>query len=432
LKQEKFDLAISDTTKTLEIQPKSPKSLYRRALAYCALNKWKEAMKDLNEAKEILPNDADIREKYKWVSKEKAYRDLSKCISYGSLVDRMMPEDIVVEENYEGLILDDLSNLTHDWILNLIVHFKRGKCLHKRYVIKMIKALIEHYRSKPSLIDLDIQNITICGDIHGQFFDLLTIFNTNGYPSTTNPYLFNGDFVDRGSFSIEVMLTLIAWNLLYPHSFFLNRGNHESTEVNMLYGFYGEVKTKYDKETYSVFRELFFALPLCYLINKKIFVVHGGLPNDEEVTLDDIRRVERFREPPDQGLMTDLLWSDFVDEDGLHLSAREVCCAAGPDITARFAKANNIKLIVRGHEVKTQGYEVQRGNKVVTVFSAPNYCDQVGNSGAYVRFKAPDMEPEYIQFKAVVLILLLIAASKQATNDVCYSLYDILIHILQT
>eukprot|EP00826_Nyctotherus_ovalis_P045063 TRINITY_DN4934_c0_g1_i13.p3 TRINITY_DN4934_c0_g1~~TRINITY_DN4934_c0_g1_i13.p3 ORF type:complete len:111 (-),score=25.58 TRINITY_DN4934_c0_g1_i13:59-391(-) len=107
-------------------------------------------------------------------------------------------------------------------------------------------------------------------------------------------------------------------------------------------------------------------------------------------------------EPPEQGVMADLLWSDFVDEDGLHLSVRGASCAAGPDLAAEFAEANGIKLIVRSHEVKTEGYEVQRGGKVVTVFSAPNYCDQAGNCGAFIKFTAPQMDPQYFKFTAAV------------------------------
>eukprot|EP00826_Nyctotherus_ovalis_P018941 TRINITY_DN1575_c0_g4_i2.p2 TRINITY_DN1575_c0_g4~~TRINITY_DN1575_c0_g4_i2.p2 ORF type:complete len:315 (+),score=93.86 TRINITY_DN1575_c0_g4_i2:642-1586(+) len=297
-----------------------------------------------------------------------------------------------------------MKELTENWVLKLIEYLKEEKKLHKRFVVKMIKELIAYYKKQPTLVEVNIpdgSSITVCGDVHGQFYDLLNIFATNGFPSPSNPYIFNGDFVDRGSFSVEVVLALMAWNLLHPNSFFLNRGNHESTQMNTLYGFQGEVKAKYDSDVYSLFREMFFVLPLCYLINKKIFVVHGGLPSGDDVTLEEISKVTRFSDPPEKGLMADLLWSDFVNEDGRHPSKRGMSQAVGPDVAARFVERNKLKMVVRSHEVKDEGYEVQRGGKVVTVFSAPNYCDQAGNKGAFVRFTAPAMDPVYTQFSAV-------------------------------
>jgi len=133
-------------------------------------------------------------------------------------------------------------------------------------------------------------------------------------------------------------------------------------------------------------------------------VVHGGLPSTEGVTLDEIKKINRFCEPPERGLMADLLWSDFVNEDGYHPSKRGVSSAAGPDIASRFCEKNSIQLIVRSHEMKDEGYEMQRLGKVVTIFSAPNYCDQQKNKGAFIRFKAPEMKPEFSQFVASVFV----------------------------
>jgi len=102
----------------------------------------------------------------------------------------------------------------------------------------------------------------VCGDIHGQFFDLCNIFELNGEPSEDNPYLFNGDFVDRGSFSVEVVLTLFAFMCLCPESLRLIRGNHETSAMNKLYGFDGEVRAKYNGKLADLFQEIFCCLPL--------------------------------------------------------------------------------------------------------------------------------------------------------------------------
>jgi len=215
----------------------------------------------------------------------------------------------------------------------------------------------------------------VCGDIHGQFYDLLNIWSLNGNPSETNPYVFNGDFIDRGSFGIEVIMSMLAWKVCYPKKFFMTRGNHEAKSLNKMYGFEGEVKHKYDLKTYDLFASLFCYLPLAHCINKKILIVHGGLFSKDGVKLEDIAKVDRIREPPDEGIMCEILWSDPCDEDGRQPSKRGVGVQFGPDVAAKFLEENNLKLLVRSHEVKNEGYAYQKGGKVLTVFSAPNYCD---------------------------------------------------------
>ncbi len=117
--------------------------------------------------------------------------------------------------------------------------------MHKKYLFKILIACKEYFESRPSLEDVVIpehSKITVCGDIHGQYYDLLNIFDMNGLPSPSNMYLFNGDFVDRGSFSVECIVALFAFKLLYPTGMYLSRGNHETDDMNRVYGFEGEVK----------------------------------------------------------------------------------------------------------------------------------------------------------------------------------------------
>ena len=148
----------------------------------------------------------------------------------------------------------------------------------------------------------------------GQFYDFINIFKINDVPSETNMYLFNGDFVDRGSFSLEVILTLFAYKWLYPESLHLTRGNHETDDMNKVYGFEGEVKAKFSEAMFELFSETFTTLPLAHLINRKILVVHGGLFSRDDVTLDDIRTIDRFgKKQLDHGsLMCELLWSGML------------------------------------------------------------------------------------------------------------------------
>jgi serine/threonine-protein phosphatase 5 len=228
------------------------------------------------------------------------------------------------------------------------------------------------------LVDIPLQGaeeFTVCGDVHGQYYDLLNIFALNGNPSTSNPYLFNGDFVDRGSFSVEVVVALMCWKVALPNHMHMSRGNHESRNMNKMYGFEGEVSKKYSPKFYDFFCDLFCQLPIAHCINSSVLVLHGGLFSKDGVTLDAIRKVNRNREPGDEGIMCECLWSDPCDMDGRHPSKRGVGVMFGPDVAAKFCEENSLKYVVRSHEVKPQGYEIQRGGKVITVFSAPNYCD---------------------------------------------------------
>merc|ERR1719230_790392 len=243
--------------------------------------------------------------------------------------------------------------------------------------------------------------ITVCGDVHGQYYDLLNIWSKNGLPSEANPYLFNGDFVDRGSFSLEVILALFSWKLCYPKGVHLARGNHETKNMNKLYGFEGEVTKKYDEGLYDLFCEAFCLLPLCHCINRKVFVVHGGLFSKDGVTLDDIRKVNRIQEPPDEGLMTEMLWSDPRPGTGRIASKRGVGVAFGQDVTENFLKTNGLKLVIRSHEMKEEGYEMEHDGKLITIFSAPNYCDQMGNKGAFIKLDGKTLTPKYTSFAAV-------------------------------
>ena len=234
-------LTINDANSAIKILPNFAKAYYRRASANCALDHWKDAVKDFQQASKFSPTDVDAKQKYDWAVKEKRYREFGASLDSGSTVDKITEESIIVESTYKGPVLNDMKELTLEWVLGLINYLKDEKRLHKRYVIKIVRALAAYYKKMPTMIDITIpagEHITVCGDVHGQYYDLLNIFKTNGYPSVSNPYLFNGDFVDRGSFSVEVLLTLIAWNLLYPGSFHLNRGNHEATQLNMLYGYF--------------------------------------------------------------------------------------------------------------------------------------------------------------------------------------------------
>mmetsp|Transcript_40567 Transcript_40567/g.53400 ORF Transcript_40567/g.53400 Transcript_40567/m.53400 type:complete len:505 (+) Transcript_40567:275-1789(+) len=407
IKSEAYGLAISDADRAIELEPDYIKGYYRRGSAYFALTKYKKALKDFRAVVNLKPKDRDAREKFKAcqkAAKEAAFAAAIESEETTPLSQSLSPESIVVEDSYDGPRLEESGVVTVEFVEEMLERFKNQKLIHKKYVIQMLLQILEHLRTLPSLVHIQVTEeekpLTVCGDTHGQYFDVLNIFELNGKPSEDRPYLFNGDFVDRGSFSFEVILTLIGYKLLYPDSVHLTRGNHETVNMNKVYGFEGEVKAKYDMQLMQLFTEVFNMMPLSYVINNKVMVVHGGLPAEDGVKLDDISAINRNRQPPESGLMSDLLWADPQPLPGRMPSKRGVGKSFGPDVTARFLEDNGLELLVRSHEVKDDGYEVAHNGKCVTIFSAPNYCDQMGNKGAFILF-GPDMVPKYTQFEAV-------------------------------
>jgi serine/threonine-protein phosphatase 5 len=312
-------------------------------------------------------------------------------------------EHMAVEKDYDGAVLG--KEITQEFIDDMLDRFKNQKKIHRKYVFQIILAVKDIVYDEATMVEMTIpegNTLTVCGDTHGQFFDLLEIFRLAGAPSSTHGFLFNGDFVDRGSWSTEVVLTLYAYKWLYPKNFFLNRGNHETDDMNRMYGFEGECRAKYNERVFKLFSESFSALPLATLIGAKYLVLHGGLFSDDKITLDDIRKLNRHkqRQPGHEGLMMEMLWTDPQETPGRGPSKRGVGLQFGPDITKRFCENNGLEAIIRSHEVRMEGYEVEHAGRCITVFSAPRYCDSTENKGAYINV-GPEYKLDFNKFEAV-------------------------------
>ena len=246
----------------------------------------------------------------------------------------------------------------------------RGLCLLSR----------EIFMSQPILLELE-PPIKICGDIHGQYLDLLRLFEYGGFPPSVN-YLFLGDYVDRGRQSLETICLLLAYKIKYPKNFFLLRGNHECASINRIYGFYDECKRRYNIKLWKTFTDCFNCLPVAALIDEKIFCMHGGL-SPELNQMNQIRRIIRPTDVPDTGLLCDLLWSDpEKDMSGWGDNDRGVSFTFGADIVLNFLRKHDLDLICRAHQVVEDGYEFFAKRHLVTLFSAPNYCGEFDNAGA--------------------------------------------------
>ncbi|KAF4126804.1 serine/threonine-protein phosphatase 2A catalytic subunit [Geosmithia morbida] len=214
--------------------------------------------------------------------------------------------------------------------------------------------------------------VTVCGDIHGQFHDLMELFKIGGPNPDTN-YLFMGDYVDRGYYSVETVTLLVALKIRYPQRITILRGNHESRQITQVYGFYDECLRKYgNANVWKYFTDLFDYLPLTALIENQIFCLHGGLSPSID-TLDNIRALDRIQEVPHEGPMCDLLWSDPDDRCGWGISPRGAGYTFGQDISEAFNHNNGLTLIARAHQLVMEGYNWSQDRNVVTIFSG-TYC----------------------------------------------------------
>lgn len=254
--------------------------------------------------------------------------------------------------------------------VNLQEHEIRGLCLKCRDI----------FITQPCLLELEAP-IKVVGDIHGQYYDLLRLFEYGGFPPEAN-YLFLGDYVDRGKQSLETICLLLAYKIKYPENFFILRGNHECASINRIYGFYDECKRRYNIKLWKTFTDCFNCLPICAIIDEKIFCSHGGL-SPELKEMSSINAIVRPTDVPDSGLLCDLLWSD-PDKDiaGWGDNDRGVSYTFGADVITKFLQKHDLDLVCRAHQVVEDGYEFFAKRQLLTLFSAPNYCGEFDNAGA--------------------------------------------------
>ena len=322
---ENYGLAMMDASSAIKLDKTFPKAYYRRGSAYFALAHLNEAVKDFKRLCKLCPKDKDARQKYTVALKMKREKDFAMSIAVEEKKIELNPDDFREDPNYEGPKIASVEDIDSEWCVSLMNWLKNGKQLHGKYLAMILNFVRDYYIEKPSLVDLkvpDDEEITVCGDVHGQYYDLLNIFELNGNPSETNPYLFNGDIVDRGSWGVEIAVLLFAWKCAFPEHMHVNRGNHETKNMNKMYGFEPECNKKYNgnKNVYEFFADLFTKLPISTCLNEQVLVQHGGLYAKDGVTLDDIRKTDRFREPGDSGILCETLWSDPCDMEGRHPS----------------------------------------------------------------------------------------------------------------
>ena len=409
LKLEEHGLAIADATRALEIDPRFVKALYRRALANLAIMKPKAALVDLKHVLRLDPNNAVAKAQLDATQKllrrlqfEAAISGTDAPLTSKKIRDQLRDGAMPIENDYAGPRLPSDGKPTAAFVEAVMDWFKAGKVLPRRVVWEIVIGALDVLDAEPSLVEVSIpegETINVIGDTHGQYYDFLKLIELTGVPTPTHSLLFNGDFVDRGSWSTEIVIILFAYKWLYPTKVFLNRGNHETSDMNKVYGFEGETKKKYSELTYKLFEEAFTSLPLATLIHateppakaepagglrleiegkptlhngkKRFFVVHGGLFSREDVRLDEIRKIPRktLGQPGQEGLMCEMLWCDPQEAPGRGPSKRGVGIGFGPDVTKRWTDLNEVTAVIRSHEVQQDGYSVTHGGRLITVFS---------------------------------------------------------------
>jgi len=278
-------------------------------------------------------------------------------------------------------------------------HLKQEGRLSEECALKIIKEGTIILCEQENVIAVD-SPVTVCGDVHGQYFDLLKLFEVGGPPGNTN-YLFLGDYVDRGYYSIECVLYLWALKKMHNNNLHLLRGNHECRHLTEYFTFKTECLTKYSQTVYDACMTAFDALPIAALMNEQFLCVHGGL-SPQIRTIEDIQNIYRFQEPPASGPLCDLIWSDPLEDFGKEPAGTEpftvnetrgcgyfysfqACCD--------FLTENNLLSIIRAHEAQDQGYKMYKRNpttgfpSLITIFSAPNYLDMYQNKAAILKYE---------------------------------------------
>jgi serine/threonine-protein phosphatase PP1 catalytic subunit len=282
----------------------------------------------------------------------------------------------VDEDAANNVSMSEINDIDlDDFIKRLLDAGYTGKvtksvCLKNAEIVAICQRAREVFLSQPALLELDAP-VKIVGDVHGQYTDLIRLFEMCGFPPSAN-YLLLGDYVDRGKQSLETILLLLCYKLKYPENFFLLRGNHECANVTRVYGFYDECKRRCNVKTWKTFVDCFNTLPIAAVVAGKVFCVHGGL-SPALTSMDDIRNIARPTDVPEFGLLNDLLWSDPAEMDqDWESNERGVSYCFGIRVIKRFLADHDFDLICRAHMVVEDGYEFFEDRLLVTVFSAPN------------------------------------------------------------
>ncbi|OHT05870.1 Ser/Thr protein phosphatase [Tritrichomonas foetus] len=286
------------------------------------------------------------------------------------------------------IVISLMSEFNLDSILSTI---REGNPLPEKILVELLLKLMEVLYTESNVLELQ-SPITICGDIHGQLYDLFELFKVScpNEEVGDTKFLFMGDYVDRGRFSIETFAYLAALKLRYPGQFYLLRGNHECRQINQMYGFYNETQFNYGHAgIWTLCNEVFDLLPMAALIDGDVFSIHGGL--SPKITLiESISLLNRQQELPQSGPLCDICWSDPEDIECWRENQRGAGYLFGAPQTHAFCQNNGLRLVTRSHQIAMEGYQKFFDGQLITVWSAPNYMYRSGNKATVLKYKGRD------------------------------------------
>ena len=354
-------------------------------------NKIEENKENINDVKEDEDKNKNNKDVDKKSDEEEFIIDTSTKNNNDTGVKKVTKEETKTEEEdeKENDINDNkIENQNNDSIYKIIKKLKKARrgSICQELTIKedecdyVIDKSYEIFQKEESLLKIKAP-LYICGDIHGQYYDLLRVFDILNYPPQST-FLFLGDYVDRGKQSLECLLLLLCLKIQYPDKIFLLRGNHECEALNKIYGFYDECKRRLSIKCFKKITNLFNMMPISALINENILCMHGGLSKDLQ-NIEQINKILRPTDIPNEGLLCDLLWSDpneSLTED-FGPNERNISITFSKDYVKNFVEKNNLDLICRAHQVVEEGFEFFADMKLVTIFTAPNYMGEFDNNG---------------------------------------------------
>ena len=354
-------------------------------------NKIEENKENINDVKEEEDKNKNNKDVDKKSDEEEFIIDTSTKNNNDTGVKKVTKEETKTEEEEEkenGFNDNKIENQNNDSIYKIIKKLKKARrgSICQELTIKedecdyVIDKSYEIFQKEESLLKIKAP-LYICGDIHGQYYDLLRVFDILNYPPQST-FLFLGDYVDRGKQSLECLLLLLCLKIQYPDKILLLRGNHECEALNKIYGFYDECKRRLSIKCFKKITNLFNMMPISALINENILCMHGGLSKD----LQDIEQINKILRPtdiPNEGLLCDLLWSDPNENltEDFGINERNISITFSKDYVKNFVEKNNLDLICRAHQVVEEGFEFFADMKLVTVFTAPNYMGEFDNNG---------------------------------------------------
>ena len=360
----------------------------------------KEEEKEEEEEEEEKVEEGKNKEKKKEKEKEEKEKEKKKETESEDEKEEKSENSInEIINNYKKIRTNSLKRIEKEieescdrisYLKEKLIESKKGQyCTNVKLTEREINTVIEKalpiLQNEPSMLELE-PPIYICGDIHGQFYDLLRVFDILKYPPESK-FLFLGDYVDRGKKSLECILLLLCLKIKYPSNIYLLRGNHESQDVNRTYGFFDECKRKASIKIYKQFCNLFNILPITALVGEKILCMHGGLSYDLK-DINQLKKIVRPTEIPNSGLLCDLVWSDPDDSLFLDFSKnqeRGISICFSKTVVEEFTKNNDIDLICRAHQVVEEGFQFFANMKLITVFTAPNYMGEFDNKGGILK-----------------------------------------------